>query len=896
MLKSTLFSSLSLIALLFISPVIGQAQSISGCSVAGTASTTKDSVCVNGITTLVLTGYFGGIQWQSYDGTQWVNEIGVGSTTDNYTVTLLTSTDFRAIVTEIGCPSDISNTISIVVGVTPPATQGETRCGYGSVTLNALGNGVFKWYDSPSSTNPLYIGNNFTTTVSSTTTFYCAAASSSGGSGTTPMPAQATIFSSNARGYFFTAPTDFTITGLYVPEPTNGTTQNIALVRFVPAVPPPFYATVTNDFNVLFLTQNDPSTSVIPVNIPIAAGDVIGVLGTRGAGDVNSYANSPATTVINGQTITIERMGMQFPLATTSPIDLWQEAGGNISRVEITYETGCESARTATVATVTTPTAITLSANPPALCEGQTTTLAVSSANSGYSYTWSPATGLSGTTGNSVTATPLSPITYTVIADDGTCANIDSVFISVGPASVAGTASISTDTICLGSNSTLFLAGNTGSIQWQSFDGTQWNNETGPGNNTNTYLVSPTSFTEYRAVVTSGGCASATSGTVSLEVIAITDPTTVNDTICGPGTVNLLSNGAGVMNWFANATGGNTLFTGSNYTPSLSNTTTYFVEASAGGTYNVGAPNPGIGTQFALPGNDWGLQFDVTQQVSLDKVYISPGATSGPVTINLRTAQGGTILNTVTANVIAFSGLQPINIGWTINPGTGYRLEMDASSVQCYYNSFGAVYPYTFAGSSVAITGSINPTFSAGTFYYFFYNLEFTEGCKSNRVPVTGVVNPAITTPTISQNGTILTSSSATGNQWYLNGAAIPGATGNTYDMALSGSGSYTVMVSDGTTGCSAESIPVIYTGIQDLASAGIYVYPNPVSENLTIEFVNALKSKTQITVYNKLGEVVYSEMMHNNKKIIPMNFAPGTYAVELKSDGAVYSTRVLKL
>lgn len=461
------------------------------CSDAGVASATVDSICPNGVTALQLTSYIGSIQWQSFNGTTWVNETGPGSTTDNYVITPASTKDYRAVVTAIGCAPDTSNIITITVGVSAPVTQGASRCGYGPVTLNAVGNGIFKWYDSPTSNTPVSTGQSFTTNVSSTTTFYCAAATSTGGASTTPMPPQASTFSSNARGYFFTAPSNFTITGLFVPG-NNGTLQNIAVIRFDNNLPPPLYATTTNAFTTLFVTQNDPSTGVIPVNIPVLAGEVIGVLATRGPGDINSYAPSPATTTINGTAVTLTRMGMQFPLATTLPQQIWQEAGGSISRLEITYETGCEGPRTPTIATVVPAPPATITANPPALCQGQTTTLSAVTNNANYNFTWSPSTGLSSTTGSSVTAAPLAPTTYTLVSDDGLCGYIDSLFVDVGPASVVGVAAISTDTICLGSNATLFLSGNTGNIQWQSNTGSGWVNESGPGSTTGQYLVSPT--------------------------------------------------------------------------------------------------------------------------------------------------------------------------------------------------------------------------------------------------------------------------------------------------------------------------------------------------------------------------------------------------------------------
>jgi trimeric autotransporter adhesin len=220
----------------------------------------------------------------------------------------------------------------------------------------------------------------------------------------------------------------------------------------------------------------------------------------------------------------------------------------------IMYSAGCESSRVPVVATVTTAPTFSITANPTALCQGQSSAISISSSNALYNYIWSPATGLSATTGNSVTATPLSPVTYTVVANDGTCGYIDSVSISVGQASIAGTAIISTDTICLGDVATLFLSGYTGNIQWQHFDGTSWVNETGTGNTSAQYTVTPTTNSTYRAVVTSGGCAPAITSTLDVAVLAITDPVTTGDTICGPGVVNLGAAGAGILSWYTTPT------------------------------------------------------------------------------------------------------------------------------------------------------------------------------------------------------------------------------------------------------------------------------------------------------------------------------------------------------
>jgi hypothetical protein len=154
------------------------------CSVAGTSSATPDSICVDGTSNLVLTGYVGAIQWQSFDGTNWIDEVGVGATTDNYIVAPLSTTDYRAIVTEVSCSADTSNIQTIVVGPAVASVTGATRCGYGPVTLSATGSGI-RWYTLPTGGSSVATGNSFTPNVAATTTFY--ASSSLGGGAPTPL-------------------------------------------------------------------------------------------------------------------------------------------------------------------------------------------------------------------------------------------------------------------------------------------------------------------------------------------------------------------------------------------------------------------------------------------------------------------------------------------------------------------------------------------------------------------------------------------------------------------------------------------------------------------------------------------------------------------------------------
>lgn len=99
------------------------------------------------------------------------------------------------------------------------------------------------------------------------------------------------------------------------------------------STPPPFFPVTTNDFTSLFRAVDVPGTDIISTLIPVEAGDVIGVLGSRG--NVNSYASGPVNFTFLGTAVILQRLGMQHVLSTTAAQDLWAENPGSISRVEI---------------------------------------------------------------------------------------------------------------------------------------------------------------------------------------------------------------------------------------------------------------------------------------------------------------------------------------------------------------------------------------------------------------------------------------------------------------------------------------------------------------------------------------------------------------------------------
>lgn len=260
----------------------------------------------------------------------------------------------------------VSGRVPVTVNVCPEpaaptavAAAPTSICAADSSVLNATSAGnTIGWYDAASGGNLIGTSNSgegFSVFPTTTTTYYAEAQTNcSGTSGVVSMPAEISTYSGDARGYWFVAPTSFTITGVNCLA--SGTTQNIAVVRFV-AVPPVF-STTTNDFTTLFLTQGNTNTGVIPCSVAVNAGDIIGVLGTRDAAENNSYGPTPSTITIAGSTATIERLGMQYDLSTTAPQELWTENANGVSRVELTYTTG---SGTLCTSSTRTPVSVTVS-------------------------------------------------------------------------------------------------------------------------------------------------------------------------------------------------------------------------------------------------------------------------------------------------------------------------------------------------------------------------------------------------------------------------------------------------------------------------------------------------------------------------------------------------------
>jgi hypothetical protein len=150
--------------------------------------------------------------------------------------------------------------------------------------------------------------------------------------------------------------------------------------------------------------------------------------------------------------------------------------------------------------------------------------------------------------------------------------------------------------------------------------------------------------------------------------------------------------------------------------------------------------------------------------------------------------------------------------------------------------------------------------------------------------PVISVTNLNLTSPT-------LTSSSASGNQWYRNGTAIAGATATTF--VATESGSYTVQVQiDDCVSQFSEDQPIAITDV--LSSEELLVYPNPVENDLVI---SGIEQNAEIQLHDAVGRMfsLPLERQGDDYHASMREFPAGLYLLRIDQDGRIKTLKVIK-
>ncbi|MFN0188559.1 MAG: PKD domain-containing protein [Bacteroidia bacterium] len=631
------------------------------------------------------------------------------------------------------------------------------------------------------------------------------------------LPPQNTVFSGNVRGYWFTATSCFSITGIEVPTDASTGLQNIAIVKLDSA--PPVFGTVTNNFTVLFLTQNDTASGIIPVNIPVQIGEVIGILGNRAG--ANSYATSPYITAIGSFPVSIARLGMQFNLSTTAPQDLWTELGGSISRVFMYYDT-------------------TSTANVTHTWQGGTSY----SFNNGFpalaTSVWDYGDGSPLDTVFNPTHTYSSPGTYTACSyaigactSDTACATI---IICPAPA-LAGFSYVTTyPTVDFTDASQ-----NAASYSWDFGDGSPLDNTANPSH---TYAI----FGLYTVCLTiTDTCGGTHVHCKNISVCPALIPVSLGSdvTACGsttlspqfPNATYLWNTSATTAQISATQTGSyHVIVTDAN---GCSGTDTVDVVINQLPVVNLGPDLGQCGTSATLDAQNSGLTYLWNNSATTQTItVISNGTYSVTVTDGLGCSNADTI-------VVALLTVPTVSLGNDITMCQGLT-SLSAP------NGTGFTYQWN--------TGSMFGSILINTGGTYWVVLTASNGCTASDTVVVTMNAPAVnyveTQSLICVNASPITLTPGTPSGGVYSGA---GVTGNTFNPTTAGVGNKNVIYSvTDSAGCVGRDTSVIVVdpcaGVEEVAEIGLQLYPNPSAGIINIKFT---KRVDQIIITDAIGKVV---------------------------------------
>jgi hypothetical protein len=168
-------------------------------------------------------------------------------------------------------------------------------------------------------------------------------------------------------------------------------------------------------------------------------------------------------------------------------------------------------------------------------------------------------------------------------------------------------------------------------------------------------------------------------------------------------------------------------------------------------------------------------------------------------------------------------------------------------------------------------------------------------GCEGSRTAVEAEViqlDPA----KIIVNGNKLISSYPDGNQWYINNVLMEGATGQFIVPSETGTYRVEVLVSGCSTSASQE---FIVTAIENVADSRLKLFPNPVSNYLSVEIPAVLEIE-EATIIDELGVTLGSLLLMNDNEIQKGKFqmadlAAGVYILQLASKNGMTNIRIVK-
>jgi hypothetical protein len=186
-------------------------------------------------------------------------------------------------------------------------------------------------------------------------------------------------------------------------------------------------------------------------------------------------------------------------------------------------------------------------------------------------------------------------------------------------------------------------------------------------------------------------------------------------------------------------------------------------------------------------------------------------------------------------------------------------------------------FTYSYGSTSVFVTGQQETPYyiiasEPGDYTITALEDAYCSGTSSGTAIVRKYPIPA--TPGITVYFSELISSSCCGNQWYKNDSLIPGATGQTYQVTVSGQ--YTVVVSLNSCSSSPSDPVDMIVGIGELSAGSFSYYPNPATGWVNIQTTMQIGDYLKVSLYSANGILIKE--------------------FEVKEEGNIYSVDVSKI
>lgn len=301
------------------------------------------------------------------------------------------------------------------------------------------------------------------------------------------------------------------------------------------------------------------------------------------------------------------------------------------------------------------------------------------------------------------------------------------------------------------------------------------------------------------------------------------------------------------IDWYDSQFDGSLYGTGEVFsTPNIFADITFYADVSY--TVPVGPVDDKFGTTGQLDTNDVGLEFEVFNSLTLERVYVLVEQT-GSILVKLINLDDGSIKQDITLNNT--TGKRALELGWDLSPGQ-YQLVVTGGKALTY-NSDGAQYPYQIA-DFLSITGTTDGLGASGV-YYFFYDWEITFSEPCGRTPVLVAAGPVGNLPVaeflastdsvdIHDNETIFfTNNSTNATGWFWNFGDGNSSNEENPSHQFVAPGEYTIsltaMSSDSCTNGATTKILVTDDFISpvrpDPTFENILVYPNPAKDQISI-------------------------------------------------------------